>query len=123
MAELMHRLRARRAERGSLDFDLPEPDVVLDATGNPEDVVRSERNDAHRIIEEFMIAANEAVADWFVQKKRPAIFRVHSPPDLDKMRGFLEFARSFGHEPDFGRVASSRALAQFLAEVAFFGVI
>ena len=117
MAELMRRLRVRREERGGLDFDLPEPDVILDATGNPEDVVRAERNDAHRMIEEFMIAANEAVADWFVKKTRPTIFRVHAPPDLEKMRGFLEFARSFGHEPDFGRLASSGALARFLGEM------
>jgi len=117
MAELMRRLRGIREERGGLDFDLPEPDIVLDATGQPEDVVREERNDAHRIIEEFMIAANEAVADWFVEKRRPTIFRVHAPPDLEKMHGFLEFARSFGHEPDFGRLASSRALAEFLASV------
>ncbi len=117
MAELMSRLRVRREERGGLDFDLPEPDIVLDATGNPEDIVRAERNDAHRIIEEFMIAANEAVADWFVKKQRPTIFRVHAPPDLEKMHGFLEFARSFGHEPDFGGLASSRALAEFLEQV------
>jgi ribonuclease R len=117
MAELMRRLRARREARGTLDFDLPEPDIVLDATGNPEDVVRSERNDAHRLIEEFMIAANEAVADWFLKKRRATIFRVHEPPDLEKMRGFLEFARSFGHQPGFGRLASSGALAAFLASV------
>jgi ribonuclease R len=117
MAELMRRLWTRRVARGTLDFDLPEPDIVLDATGNPEDVVRSERNDAHRLIEEFMIAANEAVADWFLKKRRATIFRVHEPPDLEKMRGFLEFARSFGHQPDFGRLASSGALAAFLASV------
>ncbi|MGH2569634.1 MAG: ribonuclease R [bacterium] len=117
MAELMRRLRRVREQRGSLDFDLPEPDVVLDATGNPEDVVRSERNDAHRIIEEFMIAANEAVADWFVERRRPTIFRVHATPDLEKMHAFVEFARSFGHEPDFGRLASSKALAEFLESV------
>ena len=64
MHELMRKLRSLRQERGSLDFDLPEPDVILDASGHPEDVVRSERTDAHRIIEELMIAANEAVADW-----------------------------------------------------------
>jgi ribonuclease R len=117
MRELMQVLRERRAKRGSLDFDLPEPDVVLDAGGRPEDVARAERNDAHRIIEEFMIAANEAVADWFVREGRPTIFRVHAPPDQEKLRSFVEFARSWGHVPEFGALASSRALASFLEGV------
>jgi ribonuclease R len=64
-----------------------------------------------------MIAANEAVADWFVERRRPTIFRVHAPPDPDKLRGFLDFARSWGHMPDFGRLASNRALAAFLESV------
>jgi ribonuclease R len=117
MHELMARLRARRAERGSLDFDLPEPDIVLDATGRPEEILRSERNDAHRIIEEFMIAANEAVADWFVEHKRKTIFRTHAPPELIKIREFVEFARAYGHFPDFGGLASSKAIAEFLREI------
>ena len=114
---LMERLRELRSDRGSLDFDLPEPDVVLDASGRPEDVVRSERNDAHRIIEELMIAANEAVADWFVRRKRPTIFRVHAPPDPDRMHEFLEFAKSYGHAPAFGGLVSSASLSAFLREI------
>jgi ribonuclease R len=117
MRALMTLLRAQRRERGSIDFDLPEPDVVLDAQGTPEDVVRSERNDAHRLIEEFMIAANEAVADWFIEAQRPTIFRVHASPDTERVREFVEFARSYGHVPDFGAIVSSRALTAFLEEV------
>ena len=64
-----------------------------------------------------MIAANEAVADWFVERRRPTIFRVHAPPDPDKLRAFLEFARSWGHMPEFGMLASNQALAAFLASV------
>jgi ribonuclease R len=75
------------------------------------------RNDAHRIIEEFMIAANEAVADWFVEHRRPTIFRVHAPPDVVKLRAFVEFAKSYGHFPGFGALASSRAIASFLREI------
>jgi ribonuclease R len=114
MRELMERLRRRRTERGSLDFDLPEPDILLDASGKPEDVVRSERNDAHRLIEEFMIAANEAVAEWFAGRQAPTIYRVHAPPDPVKLREFVEFARAYGEVPEFGGLASSRALAEFL---------
>jgi ribonuclease R len=117
MHALMLRLKALRAERGSLDLDLPEPQVILDAGGEPEDVVRAERNDAHRLIEEFMIAANEAVADWFVERKRNTIFRVHAPPDPANLRAFVEFARSWGHVPEFGGLASNRAIAEFLKQV------
>jgi ribonuclease R len=114
---LMRRLRSMRERRGSLDFDLPEPDIVLDATGRPEEILRAERNDAHRIIEEFMIAANEAVADWFVHNKKGTIYRVHAPPDIMKIRAFVEFARSYGHFPDFGALASSRAIGAFLRDI------
>jgi ribonuclease R len=114
---LMLRLRAMRERRGSLDFDLPEPDVRLDATGRPEQILRRERNDAHRIIEEFMIAANEAVADWFAEHRRPAIHRVHAPPDVVKLRAFVEFAKAYGHFPEFGGLATSRAIGAFLASI------
>ena len=117
MLALMKLLQDRRRARGSLDFDLPEPDIILDASGQPEDVVRAVRNDAHRLIEEFMIAANEAVATWFTERDRPTIFRVHAPPDPDKLRGFVEFARSWGHLPEFGMLASNRALSEFLTSV------
>ncbi|HMB71094.1 MAG TPA: ribonuclease R [bacterium] len=114
---LMARLRARRTERGALDLDLPEPVIKLDDAGEVADIVRSERNDAHRIIEELMIAANEAVADWFTERDRPTIFRVHAPPDQEKLRAFVEFARAWGHLPEFGGLATSRALGEFLDEV------
>ena len=117
MRQLMERLRDRRGQRGSLDFDLPEPDIRIDATGRPEDIVRAERNDAHRIIEEFMIAANEAVADWFAGRRAPTIYRVHAAPDPVRLREFTEFAKAYGHFPDFGGLASSGALSEFLASV------
>lgn len=117
MLALMKLRQAIRRARGSLDFDLPEPDVILDATGHPEDVVRAERNDAHRLIEEFMICANEAVADWFTERGRGTVFRVHAPPDPRRLRDFVEFARSWGHLPEFGMLATSRALAAFLESV------
>ncbi len=62
MAELCRAIKKIRIKRGSLDFDLPEPEVILDLQGNPESIIRAERNFAHMLIEEFMIAANEAVA-------------------------------------------------------------
>ncbi|MBZ0268127.1 ribonuclease R [bacterium] len=118
MHELMARLRAVRLERGCLDLDLPEPKLILDESGQPTDVRRAERNDAHRMIEEFMLAANEAVADWFAERKRRTIYRVHAPPDPEKLRAFVEFARSWGHVPEFGGLASNLAIAEFLEGVA-----
>lgn len=117
MHSLMLLLREQRNARGSLDLDLPEPKLILNDTGEPTDVQPSERNDAHRIIEEFMIAANEAVADWLVEHKRRAIFRVHAPPDPEKLRGFVEFAKSWGHVAEFSGLASSQAIADFLETV------
>ncbi len=86
MAQLTEALRHRRLQRGSLDFDLPEPEVILDLRGNPEAIAVAERNFAHMIIEEFMIAANEAVAEFLAQKGVPAIYRVHPPPEQDSLK-------------------------------------
>ncbi|TLM68909.1 MAG: ribonuclease R [Deltaproteobacteria bacterium] len=86
---------ARRHERGSLDFDLPEAEIVLDLRGRPEQIVRSERNLAHRLIEEFMLAANEAVAEWLDRQRSPVVFRIHEPPSEEKLAAFQEFIAHF----------------------------
>ncbi len=90
MAELCNILRKRRMDRGSLDFDLPEPEVLLDLRGNPEKIIASERNFAHMLIEEFMIAANEAVAEFLHSKGVPSIYRVHEGPDPEKIQVVLK---------------------------------
>ncbi len=97
-AFLCRLLRQKRLARGSIDFDLPEPEVVLDAQGHPEDIVRRQRHFAHFIIEEFMIAANEAVAEFLTEKGYPILYRVHEAPDLEKLREFVEFAATLGLE-------------------------
>lgn len=85
MSELCSILRERRLKRGSLDFDLPEPEILLDIRGNPEGIIVAERNFAHMIIEEFMIVANEAVAEYLHGRGIPSLYRVHEPPDQVKM--------------------------------------
>ncbi len=77
MEELALLLMEKRKARGSLDFELPEAEIILDSQGMPEDIVQAERNIAHRIIEEFMIAANEAVARHLKEKEIPLLYRVH----------------------------------------------
>ncbi len=96
MEGLAESLRAKRSESGSLVFDLPEPQIIIDMEGRVEDIVRSERNVAHRLIEEFMLAANRAVALTFSSRELPALYRVHDEPDAAKVEVFNEFIHGFG---------------------------
>lgn len=96
MEELALKLMERRSEAGSIDFDLPEPEIIIDIEGRIEDIVRSERNIAHRIIEEFMLSANRAVAEEFSKPGLPFIYRVHDEPDQESIQDFKEFISSFG---------------------------
>jgi len=97
MGELFGILNARRRRRGSIDFDLAEPEVVLDADGLVEQIVRAERNVAHRLIEEFMLLANETVAGHLERLGVPTLFRVHEPPDPLKVAEFEEFVTALGY--------------------------
>jgi len=97
MADLCRKLRARRMERGSIDFDLPEPEVILDVQGQIEEIVKRERHIGHQIIEEFMIAANEAVARFLDQAEAPSLHRVHEAPDARKVEEFKEFVEHLGY--------------------------
>ena len=102
MFEQMHALfeilHARRRERGSIDFDLPEPEVLLDAEGLVEAIIPAERNVAHRIIEEFMLVANETVADYLEGREMPALYRIHERPDPLKVDEFEAFVSGLGFE-------------------------
>jgi ribonuclease R len=115
MAELAGLIRLTREHRGSIDFDLPEPEVILDIKGGIRQVVRSRRLYSHRIIEEFMIAANEAVARHFETKRIPALFRVHEPPEKDKLRDFERLLQGLGigHR----KITTPRALQDVLDSV------
>lgn len=93
MNELCNLLRSKRLEKGSLDFDLPEPEVILDLQGRPEAILRAERNLAHMIIEEFMIAANEAVAEYIKSLGIPSLYRVHEEPDISKVDEIIRMVR------------------------------
>ena len=90
MKELALLLNRRRSERGSIDFDLPEPIIEFDEQGRMQGVVRSVRNIAHRIIEEFMLAANEAVAQYLDKRGIASLHRVHEKPDPKKVLEFEE---------------------------------
>jgi ribonuclease R len=96
MHHLMQVLNHARTLRGSIDFDLPEGDVVLNTDGVMVGIFPEERNVAHRIVEEFMIAANEAVAYELVRREVPALFRVHSQPTLERLEDLAELLATFG---------------------------
>lgn len=116
MGELAARLTERRMEIGSIDFDLPEPQIIIDIEGNVEDIVRSERNAAHKLIEEFMLAANKAVAEEFSSRDYPFLYRVHDEPDEESINDFIEFIHGFGLH--FKRDGGPKAFQNVLKEVA-----
>jgi ribonuclease R len=97
MEQLARILNRRRDERGSIDFDLPEPEIEFDESGRMVGVTRSERNIAHRIIEEFMLIANEAVAQHLERRGIPTLYRIHEKPDPKKVLEFEQIAATFGY--------------------------
>ena len=97
MRELFEVLNRRRHRRGSIDFDLKEPEIVLDDEGLVEEIIAAERNVAHRIIEEFMLAANETVAQYLFDHEVPSLYRVHEDPDPLKVEEFQEFISTLGY--------------------------
>ncbi len=97
MDELAKLMRKRRYERGSLDFDLPEPKLVLGASGEMTGIVATERLDSMRTIEEFMLAANEAVAERLSKAGVGALYRIHEAPDPERAQEFSELAASLGY--------------------------
>ena len=92
--ELAIALQAKRKKRGSIDFNLVEAEFTLADSGKIASIGKAERNVAHQIIEEFMLAANEAVAELFSEQQTPAIFRIHEPPELIKAEEFFDFVKT-----------------------------
>ena len=97
MRELFQILNARRRRRGSIDFDLKEPEIILDDEGMVEQIIALERNVAHRIIEEFMLVANETVAEHLDENNVPTLYRIHEEPDPLKVEQFEEFITTLGY--------------------------
>ena len=97
MEELAELLRKKRRKRGSIDFDFPECKIYLDKEGHPTDIKSYERNVATRIIEDFMLAANETVAQHFYWQELPFVYRVHGVPDADRIRKLSTFINNFGY--------------------------
>lgn len=100
MNDLAHAMYKRRIERGALELDIPEAEIIVDADGRPTDIGWRARGESEHLIEEFMLAANEAVAEYMCKRELPTVYRVHENPDPDKLRVFAAFARPFGYRID-----------------------
>ena len=102
MEELAGILRARRHQRGSINFDFPESKMVLDENGKPLEIKPYDRNVATKIIEEFMLIANETVAEDYYWQELPFVYRTHEAPDEEKMRKLATFINNFGYTMHIG---------------------
>jgi ribonuclease R len=110
LQQLARALRQMRERRGAIDFDLPERRVVVDEQGNPIRIEKRERKESHRIIEECMLAANEAVASFFQERDLPTVYRYHGEPDEEKLAAFADLARAHGFKLPANRGLSSKEL-------------
>jgi ribonuclease R len=110
-------LRGMREARGALDFDLPETKVAVDAKGQPTRMERRERKESHRLVEECMLAANEAVAAFFQGEGLPSVYRFHGEPDETKLQAFAELARAHGLKVPGSRKPTSLELNRFIQEL------
>jgi ribonuclease R len=108
MKKLAVLMNKRREERGSIDFDLPEPVIEFDEQGQMRGVTRAERTWANRLIEEFMLAANECVATWLEDLGVPSLYRIHEKPEARRVVQFEELAASFGYSLGLGALPVKR---------------
>ncbi len=112
MRHLAGLMNKRREERGSIDFDLPEPVIEFDEQGQMRGVTRAERTWANRLIEEFMLAANECVATWLEDLGVPSLYRIHEKPEPRRVVQFEELAASFGYSLGLGALPVKRIVTR-----------
>lgn len=117
MKELSDILRKRRGRRGSIDFDLPETKVILDETGRPTDIRPYDRNDATKIIEDFMLIANETVAEEYFWLEIPFLYRTHEVPDEQKIRQLSTFINNFGYHIHVQNEVHSKEIQKLLGRI------
>lgn len=119
MQELALKLRGRRMSRGAIDFDFQEAKIKVDESCKPIEIVKRERSIAESIIEEFMLKANETVAEHFNLMKVPFLYRIHEDPDAEKLLHFMEFITNFGYvvKGMTGNRVQPRVLQNLLAEI------
>lgn len=117
MYELSQILRQRRFERGSIDFDLPECKILLDEKGKVTEIKPYERNEATMLIEDFMLAANETVAEEFFWLELPFVYRNHEEPDKEKLETLKVFIKNFGYNIHIGTEFHGKEIQKLLAKL------
>ncbi|UHA75167.1 ribonuclease R [Paenibacillus sp. 481] len=118
MKELAMKLRGKRIRRGAIDFDFQESKVIVAEDGTPVDIIKRDRSVAEQIIEEFMLAANETVAEHFHWLRVPFLYRIHEEPDSERLFNFMSFAANFGYVVrGKGNSVHPRALQSLLEEI------
>ncbi|CAM4292291.1 ribonuclease R [Paenibacillus alkaliterrae] len=118
MEDLAMRLRSKRMKRGAIDFDFQESKVIVDEAGKAVDIIKRERSVAEQIIEEFMLVANETVAEHFHWLRVPFLYRIHEDPNQEKLMNFIQFAANFGYVvKGKGNSVHPRALQTLLEEI------
>ena len=114
--ELFQMLLAQRKERGAIDFDTVETQIICNDLGRIERIVPLVRNDAHKLIEEFMLAANTCAADFMTRHKRPGLYRVHESPTIEKLQAFREYLRTLGLHLSGGDEPTATDYARLIEE-------
>ncbi len=117
MAELSHILRERRKQRGSIDFEFPESKIILDEAGKPLEIKPYERNVATKLIEDFMLLANETVAEEYFWRELPFLYRTHETPDEEKMRRLCTLINNFGYHIHVKNEVHPKEVQKLLAKV------
>lgn len=115
--ELYKKLRKARTARGSIDFDLPEAELVVLPTGEPVSITQRNRVDAHRLIEEFMIVANESVTEWMLERDWPFLYRIHEEPSEQSIDKFQRLASNVGMPIEFDKESLSASLADLVVRL------
>lgn len=118
MDALAKALRAKRMERGALELDIPEAELYLDKEGHTTEIVKRARGDAEKLIEEFMLLANESVAEYLYHRNAPAVYRVHEDPDIMKLRAFADMAKLFGYKMKGETLQDTHVLQKILEEAS-----
>lgn len=118
MRDCYERLKDKREKRGSIDFDLPEPAIIMDLQDREiEDIIRAERHIGHMMIEDFMIAANESVAEFLTAKRTGCIYRIHEPPPADKLVNFFELMHNLGYKTRYSTNIAPHELADIVRKI------
>lgn len=117
MKELSDLIRERRGKRGSIDFDFPETKILLDENGKPVEIRPYERNDATKIIEDFMLMANETVAEEYFWRELPFLYRTHEVPDEEKIRKLSTFINNFGYHIHVRNEVKPKEIQKLLGKV------